>query len=59
MQEGEETNGQSKDPAMQLTPSTHECVDLTQNGLISEIPDNCDQIFKIPEGSICFVHIPG
>jgi hypothetical protein len=27
--------------------------------LISEIPDNCDQIFKIPEGNICFVYISG
>jgi hypothetical protein len=57
MQEGKEANGQSKEPAMQLTPSTHEGVHLTQNSLITEIPDNCDPIFKIPEGSICFVYI--
>jgi hypothetical protein len=59
MQEGKEANGQSKELVMQLTPSTHEGVHLTQNSLISEIPDNCDPIFKIPEGSICFVYILG
>jgi hypothetical protein len=59
MQEGKEANGQSKDPAMQITPSTHEGVHLTQNSLISEIPDNCDPIFKITKGSICFVYISG
>jgi hypothetical protein len=57
MQAGKEDNGQSKEPAMQLKPSTHEGVHLTQNSLISEIPDNCDPIFKIPEGSISFVYI--